>query len=242
MVDPLRFNFVGGSMEMHLVADTRPKAPRVSLEIEAHNVHLGDFLAQVDVDVPPDGELDMDLDLKAAGLSPRELASSLEGDWNLALARGRIRTRLLDLAAVDFGSWLFSESARKGYSDLNCLIARFDIHDGVAKSHKLLLDTPNVLSLGEGIIDLRKETIDIRAEPHPKKKHLIELTTPFSIEGPLASPSVEVSATGTTVRTVGEIILSPVNLLGPLWRLVTDHGEDSKNPCLLLEDGTRGKR
>ncbi len=240
-VDPLRFNFVGGSMEIHLVADTRPKDPKVRLELEAHNVDLGDFLAQVEVDIPLDGELDMDLDLKAAGLSPRALASSLEGDWDLALARGQIRTSLLDLAAVDFGSWLLSDSTRKGYSDLNCLVARFDFHDGVGKIDKLLLDTPNVLSKGEGVINFRDETIEIKADPHPKKKRFIEMTTPFSIEGPLASPSVVVSGTGTTVRTVGEIVLSPVNLLGPLWRLVTDHGEDSNNPCLLLEDRARDK-
>jgi uncharacterized protein involved in outer membrane biogenesis len=201
-VDPLRFNFVGGNMEIHLVADTRPKAPKVRLKLEAHNVDLGDFLAQVDVDIPLDGELDMDLDLKAAGLSPRALASSLEGDWNLALARGQIRSSLLDLAAVDFGSWLFSDSARKGYSDLNCLVARFDFHDGVGKSDKMLLDTPNVLSTGEGVINFRDETIDIKADPHPKKKRFVEMTTPFSIEGPLASPSVEVNTTGSTVRTV----------------------------------------
>jgi uncharacterized protein involved in outer membrane biogenesis len=240
-VDPLRFNFVGGSMEIHLVVDTRPKYPKVRLELEAFNVNLGNFLSQVEVDIPLDGELDMDLDLKAAGLSPRELASSLEGDWDLALARGQIRTSLLHLAAADFGSWLFSDSARKGYSDLNCLVARFDFHDGVGKIDKLLLDTPNVLSTGEGVLNFRDETIEIKADPHPKKKRFIEMTTPFSIEGPLASPSVEVSTTGTAARTFGEIVLSPVNLLGPLWRLVTDHGEDSKNPCLLLDDGARGK-
>ncbi|MCZ6758487.1 MAG: hypothetical protein O7C39_09415, partial [Bacteroidetes bacterium] len=124
-------------------------------------------------------------------------------------------------------------SALKGYSDLNCFIARFDFHDGVGKSESLMLDTANVLSQGEGVIDLRDETIDIKADPRPKKKQLVEITTPFSIEGPLASPSVKVSATGATARTVAEIALSPVRLLGPLWSVVSEQGKDTENPCLL---------
>jgi hypothetical protein len=210
----------------------------VSLKVTADDVDLGDVLAQTEVDVPLDGKLDLLANLKAVGTSPQALSSSLEGNLDLAIERGHIRTSLLDLAAVDLVHWMVSDSARKGYSDLNCLIARFDFHDGVAESKKLiLLDTTNVRALVEGSIDLRDETIDMKVHPHAKKERFIELTTPFEIEGPLASPSVKVSSAGTTARMAEEILLTPINLLGSLLYLVNDHGKDAKNPCLTLQAG-----
>jgi uncharacterized protein involved in outer membrane biogenesis len=239
---PLRFVFVGGRVAAQLVADAQAKDPEMSLRLEADDVDLGDLLAQVRVDGPLDGELDMVLDLKAAGASPRALASSLEGDWDMAISRGHVRTSLLDLAAIDLVHWMISDSARKGYSDLNCLIVRFDFRHGVAESKKLiLLDTTNVLALGEGSIDLRDEIIDIKFKPHAKNRRLIETTIPFAIEGPLASPSVKVSSTRATARMVEDVLLTPVRLLGDLLPFVHDHGKDPNNPCLIRQAATQSR-
>ena len=218
------------------MVDARAKPPKVRLGVKADDVDLGDVLAQLEAKVPLDGELDMLVDLTATGSSPRALAASLQGEWSLAIGRGHIRTSLLDLAAVDFGDWMFSKSARKGFSDLTCFIARFDFHDGLGKSDTLLIDTPKVRVLGKGDIDLRKETIDLKFKPRSKKKHLIDVTTPFAIVGPLASPSVKVSTPGIVARMVGEIVLTPAHLLESLLPVVNDRGKDSGHPCLTLED------
>jgi uncharacterized protein involved in outer membrane biogenesis len=243
-IEPLRFVFVGGHMAAHLVADAQATDPKISLRLEADDVDLGDLLAQVRVDVPLDGELDMVVDLKAAGASPRALASSLEGDWDMAISRGHVRTRLLDLAAVDLVDWMTSDAAWRGYSHLNCFVLRIDYHEGLGQIERQLLDTTNVLATGEGDIDLRQETIDIKVEPHTKKFRLIKLTTPFTIEGPLASPSVkpEGGTTRMVARMIGEVLLAPIHLLGSsLLPLVHDHGKDADNPCLNIEAGTQSR-
>jgi hypothetical protein len=73
----------------------------------------------------------------------------------------------------------------------------------------------------------------IKVDPHAKKTRFIESTTPFSIEGPLASPSIKVK--GVTARMIGEVILAPIHLLGSaLLPFVHDHGKDPKNPCLII--------
>ncbi len=233
-VAPLRFAFVGGYLEIKLLADARPKAPRVNLSLTANDVDLGDFLAQVKVDVPLDGELDIVANLQADGLSPHALASSLDGEMDLAIARGHIRTSLLDLTTTNPVRWLFSQSVRKGYADLNCFVARFELHDGDAESKHVTIDTTNVRAEGKGDINFRDETIDLNFITHSKNRRLIGITTPFEIEGPLASPSVKVSAGGAAARTIGEVIFSPFNLLGSLLPLVNDQGKDNDNPCLRL--------
>jgi uncharacterized protein involved in outer membrane biogenesis/peptidoglycan hydrolase-like protein with peptidoglycan-binding domain len=235
-VDPLSFNFVGGRVDLTLLADANKDPPELHVGLEAADVDLGDFLSQTKVEVPLDGELELLVDLRASGHSPRALASSLEGEFDMAIERGHVLTSLLDLTTSNPATWLFTESARNGYSDLNCLILRFDLQDGVAESQTLLLDTPNVLALGEGRIDLRQEIIDVEVDPQAKRRRLIELSTPFAIRGPLANPSVEVSSGGAAVRMAGQVLLSPLNLLGSLLPFVSDDGMDDDSPCLALQE------
>ncbi len=120
---------------------------------------------------------------------------------------------------------------------MNCLILRLTFRDGVGESQTLVLDTPNIRALGKGRIDLRNEIINIEVSPQAKGKNTMALGTPFAIKGPLANPSVKVSTPGAVVRTVGNVVLSPVNLLDSLLPFVSDHGTDDDNPCLTLQDG-----
>jgi len=237
-VDPLSFNFVGGRIDLTLLVDASGKLPELHLTLAANDVDLGDLLSQTEVDVPLVGEMDLIVDLKATGRSPQALASSLDGEFDLAISRGQVRTSRLRLTTSNPVTWMFTDSARKGYSELNCLILRFDVHEGVAQSQTVLLDTPNALVLGEGYIDFGdRQFIDLRFNPQGKQKRLIAMSTPFGIKGPLMNPSVVVNSAGVNVRTVGEVLLSPVNLLGSLLPFVSDSGKDSDNPCLELQSG-----
>ena len=116
------------------------------------------------------------------------------------------------------------------------MILRFKLQDGLAESQTILLDTPNIRALGKGRIDLRNEIIDIVVIPQAKEKGATAMGTPFAIEGKLVDPSVKVSAAGVAIRTAGEVLLSPVNLLGSLLPFVSDRGTDDDNPCLTLQD------
>ena len=236
-IDPLIFDVGGGRVDLTFLVDARGEVPELHLRLAAAAVDLSDFLSQTDVDVPLGGELNLVVDLKAAGQSPRAMASSLEGEFALAIERGRVRTNQLRLTTTNPVRWLFTESARNGYSDMNCLIMRFNIQDGVADSKILLLDTPNIRALGKGRVDLRNEIINIEVSPKAKTKRLVAMSTPFAIKGPLANPSVKVSTVGASVRTAGEVLFGPVNLLGSLLPIVSDRGKDDDNPCLALQDG-----
>jgi hypothetical protein len=132
--------------------------------------------------------------------------------------------------------WLVARSTRRGYSEIDCFIARFQAADGVADLRTLVLDTPNVIASGEGDIDFARETLDLRFHPSAKHRGMVEFATPFAITGSLASPSVQASAAGATARAFGRVVFSPVNLLGSLLPFVNDRGRDRDNPCLTLSD------
>jgi hypothetical protein len=113
---------------------------------------------------------------------------------------------------------------------------RFDFQEGLATTVKLLLDTSNVRAEGAGDIDFKDEFINIAVIPQAKRRRLIAFSTPFTVEGPLANPTVNVSSTGAATRIVGKTVVSPVNLLGSLVPFVNDRGKDTENHCLTLQD------
>ncbi len=99
----------------------------------------------------------------------------------------------------------------------------------------MVLDTPNVRTLGSGYIDLKNEKIEIEIDPKAKRKRFVKFTTRASIEGPLSNPSVEVSGLGAAGRLVGEIVSAPINILGSFLPFIHDRGKDMDNPCLKLK-------
>ena len=241
-LSPLRFGFVGGHAQADAEVEVRALGlPRWRLRAEADDVQLGDFWRQLETQVPLSGELDLVVDLRARGRSPRDLANSLAGDFSLALQRGQIRTRLFDLTTMNPLRWLVAQSTQRGYSEIDCFIAGFRAFGGVAALRTLVLDTPNVIASGEGNIDFARETLDLRIRPSAKHKRMVEFATPFAIKGSLASPSVQASATGGTARALARVVVSPVNLLGSLLPFVNDRGLDRDNPCLTLSASEAGQ-
>jgi uncharacterized protein involved in outer membrane biogenesis len=241
-LSPLRFAVVGGHAKADAEVDVHAETPRWRLEAETDDLKLGETWRQLDAQVPLSGELDLVVDLRARGRSPRDLADSLSGNLGFALQRGQIRSRLFDLTTMNPLRWLVAQSTGRGYAEINCFTARFQAANGVATLRSLALDTPNVIASGEGYIDFARETLDVRFHPSAKHRGMVEFATPFAIKGSLASPSVEASAAGATARALGRILVSPVNLLGSLLPFVNDRGRDNANPCLTLADPTTGKR
>ena len=235
-IDPLSFSFVGGRVDMSLEVDARPEPPTMKLALSADDVNLGEFISQADANVPLDGDLDLLVDVTAQGGTPHALASSMSGDFDLAASNGRVLDRMINLTAESPLSWAFAKSTRRGYSEMNCIIMRFDVQDGIGEGRHLVMDTPTMLAFGEGYVDLRNETINLRVQPRPKTRRLVGLTTPFTIEGPLADPDVRVSRTSASVRSVGEVVLSPVNLLGSLLPFASRR-RNEQDPCLELAKG-----
>ena len=241
------FDLLEGSAEIDAAVDTSVAPPNITLNASADDLQLGDLLAQFDSDVPIEGELDLKTALQTAGTSLPGLTAALAGEFGMAIERGRINLRSFDLTGANLMQWLFTGAALRSSTDLRCFVARFGIEDGVATSQSLFMDTSLARSTGSGTLNLVDRTIDILVHPRPARAELVRLTTPYRIVGPLSNPSVEISKAGLAGRAVGELALTPFNLLGSLTSLVSDWGRDQKNPCLTwtqsgTADGGRRRR
>ena len=226
------FDLLEGSAELDATLDTRVDPPGVTLGATANDLRLGDILAQLRSDVPIEGELDLQTALRSAGSTLPSLIAALDGEFGMAIERGRINIRYFDLTGANLLRWLFTGGALRSGTDLRCFVARFGIERGVATSQSLFMDTSLARSTGSGTLNLVDQTIDIVVRPQPARAEIVRLTTPYRIVGPLSNPSVDISRVGLAGRALGELALTPFSLLGSLTSLVSDWGRDQENPCL----------
>jgi hypothetical protein len=78
-------------------------------------------------------------------------------------------------------------------TDLNCMVARIGIEDGVASSDKFIVDTQRITIAATGTLDLASEALNLVIAPRPKRTSLVSLTNPVRVTGTLAAPEVAVT-------------------------------------------------
>jgi len=238
-ITPLRLVFEGGNTDINL--DVRATAvPEYRLVVKADEVTLGPLMAQFQGQVPIRGHTNIDLDLKARGHSPHELASSLSGNINLGLENARIPKHYVDLLSVDVFGWVVSKSgATQQHMNLNCLVMTFAVKAGEVESETFISDGPRLSLGGEINMNLGTETLDIVLIPQQKKRFFSSVS-PVKITGPMKDPKVEAIPVKAALQEVGTMallpgVVIPARAIGKLWSLL---GRDDKagEGCANIEE------
>jgi hypothetical protein len=124
-------------------------------------------------------------------------------------------TSLLDLAGLNFPTWLFAGHSKNGEADLICAIAPFSFVNGRGTTRSFVLETRDVQVRGYGFADFGKNAIDMRFRPRPLHPQLIDIVKPFSIKGSLSKPHLHMEG-ATVAKVAAEVITFPLNLIGTL--------------------------
>jgi hypothetical protein len=122
----------------------------------------------------------------------------------------------------------------EGGSDLrlNCIVVRLPIKGGVMNGEAILLDTAAATVSGEGTIDLRDETLDLKVTPEAKQTSLLSLAVPFLIQGTLAEPKVLPDPLGTAVGAA-KIAGLFINPLAAGAAIIVQSETTEENPCVV---------
>jgi hypothetical protein len=137
---------------------------------------------------------------------------------------GGVRTLLGTMLAEKASDW----------TKLNCIAADFRFTNGVGVAQTLLLDTDASTVTGEGQVDLRRESMDLRFTPSAKDITL-NIAVPVEVSGPLRSPSFGVDTVGAAKRlatgVIGGVLFPPAAIAG-----LADLGGDAA-PCMSIAEG-----
>lgn len=225
-VRPMKLVAEGGPTDLDLVIDAR-EMPAISIKLTADDQQLGRWLAQVQDQVPVDGFANYDIVLDARGESPHELAAGLDGHVALAVENVRVPARYVEYLSADVFGWVLGKVDEKDrYSDINCMLASFDINDGIAKSSLLAADGPHLALEGTMTLNLGEETIDAVILPKQKKR-LFATIAPVRLTGDIRDPDVHAIPAKEAAMNIGALVLVPyvaipVTILGRLWEAVDD--------------------
>ena len=225
----------GGTVKVDLVITTRPAPPALRLDVEAHEVDLGQALQATAAAGLVEGRTQFSMALNARGRSPAQLMASLAGETTLLLEDGRTLSKTYHAVAGGITTLLGTLFAkRQDFTAVNCIASHFDIDKGVATSRVLLIDTEYSTVTGKGSIDLAAERIDFTVTPRAKSARL-SVAVPVRVTGPLADPRYQPEPFGTARKVAGllGIVLFPPAALVALGEL----GSGDEHPCLHIAAG-----
>jgi hypothetical protein len=241
-VSPVKLQFEGGPATVDLVIDAKRK-PAFTLRVSGDDLSLGPALAEIQNEVPVEGYVNLQADVSAAGGSAHELASSLDGKISFGLENARVPRKYVEFLAVDVFGWAFNTATRRDpYANLDCVMAAFDIKDGVATSTLLAADGPSLAVAGTASLDLGAETIDMTLLPK-QKQSLFSNLSPVHVKGPLRNPEVTAVPVKAAITSLGPLALMPAlpmvaipAILGEkLWATLKDH-DQREGGCVKLTE------
>ncbi|MBL4615838.1 MAG: AsmA family protein, partial [Magnetovibrio sp.] len=151
------------------------------------------------------GNLSLNLDVNATGMSPAEMVSSLAGNGNLNIndldvkkgGKGSALSGVIGLVAAMNQLSLGTKKKGKGLADL---ALDFDIRDGIANASKMTLSSSMGNGTGSGKIDIAGWDIDIVGNMTVEANLLTTLLSkgrvgrqeiPFSLKGALDNPGIK---------------------------------------------------
>lgn len=110
-----------------------------------------------------------------------------------------------------------------GESQVNCIVGRFDLEEGVVSDDKILIDTTRVRVRGAGSANLRTEVLDFVFRPRAKGLALFRLQNPLRVTGTLTDYRIGIDRRDllpSTLRMLASPIIVPWEwlTLGPLPR------------------------
>ena len=216
----------GGKAKGKIGIDSLASPPSLDLTISADKIGLGEVLRGLEATpVLSGGRTDLRAVLQATGETPHAIMAKLNGETAIVTDKGAIEGTNPDALASDVIHQLSPWNTERD-ADMQCMVSRFVISDGLAKAESLLLDTSRMTVGGHGSINLGNETLDLTLTPRPKDANLLALAIPLDVSGSLLEPAI--------APNKGAIVKGAAGAMGTLGPFVpvVNAGTGGANPCL----------
>ena len=240
---PLVARFANGSLEANVDLDSAKETPSLAVLVKGAGIDYGQLLKDMEIEDGVQGTLDLDIDLRGAGASPRAIAAGLNGRTEIVSNEGVISNQLLKVVGVGLSDVLGPLMGGEEDAKLNCIVSRFNIERGLATSVAMIFDSEAFTITGGGIVDLKTERLELQMDTATREVSIASLAVPFNIGGTLKSPSFTPDPVGTALgaaKVVG-MFMAPPLAIGSLIaeKSVSGSGE---NACVAaLEAAASGQ-
>ena len=222
-----------GKSSLLLKASLEPGQNRSpsSLRVLAERFDLGALVRLRNPASAVGGELNLDLDISSDANSFREPLAGANGYFDFSGHPQNLSSKAVDLWAVNLLSAVVESSVKDGAPEVNCVISRWSLENGVMTARNLAVDTTRIRICVKGEVDFNQQNFKLRASPKAKRPEFFSLSTPLTVSGNFSDfntgTDLGVLSIGTTAV---RFAVSPVTT--PLERLIrNDLPADGSDIC-----------
>jgi len=241
LVDPLKMRFLNGVITSRIHTDTRKTPLSHTIQGNVSKLSLGSLLRQMQLPQLVSGSLNLNFKLALAGNTSSQALNSASGDVSGSIWGGVLETGLLNLSGLNLVSLLMTKPKAAGRTEFVCVVFPLQFKNGRGSTRSFVLETKFVQAVGVGSLDIRKDRIDMRFQPRPKVKEVVEIVSPFTVTGPLNAPHIKLDKGGVARRVVGGTLALPLNLIGSIFTRNRQKEADHK-PCILKKKNQPKRR
>ncbi len=177
------------------------------------------------------GLLTANVQATGAGRSTAQIMGSLNGVASASLQGGTMSHLVTELMGLDVAQSLGVMVRGDRPLPLRCAIIELALHDGVATTRRAVIDNADSTVRLNGRINLRDETLALRATVRPKDVSPLSLRTPLLVTGTLADPRVGVEGGRLTGRVLAALGLAAIAGPAGLLPLLDTGAADQADPC-----------
>lgn len=236
--DSLRFGTASGDISVMLTVNARQEPVRIDsdflfrkLDLARLMEGLSKTLGQQNVSK---GYIGGRAVLSGTGKSLHDMLSTSNGTLGIGMAGGQLSNLVVELVGLDIAEGLGFYLGGDAPTPIRCVIANFDVKDGLATTNTFVIDTKDTNIHGKGTLNFKDEAMNMILRPQPKDVSLVSLRSPISVTGTLKNPSVGVEGSLVRAGAAGALgVLVPFAAIAAL--VETGLGDDS-NCGALLDD------
>lgn len=234
-LDPLVISYLGGTIDSATTIDLSNKTPSLSTTGKVSKLQVGKLLDELALPRMASGTLNAKFDLTGTG-DIKSFAKSASGSITASLWNGNIGTNRIDLTGMDYISWAATRQ-KDDSTRITCAILPMSLKGGLAATSRFIIETENVLLIGEGMVDLNADSVDIAFQPLPKSEKVGAVATQFAVTGPLSAPKISVDPQEIQQRMVSEMFAIPMNMMTQFFDMNSqqEQTQPARKPCTLPE-------
>jgi uncharacterized protein involved in outer membrane biogenesis len=239
---PLKVGIAGGRAEGGVVIDARQERVKTDYDLRLHGFKFEEILRRAGVPGRGDGTINGRIQLVGMGNSIRRSLGNADGQVSAVMEGGHLSSLATELVGLDIAEAVgFAIGGDKTYP-VRCVVADFNVRDGVMDPRALVIDTTDTLIVSRGEISLKREALDLRVEANPKDTSPLTARTPITIGGTFKHPAIGIDPKPLLLKGGLAAVLSAV--LTPVGAALAfiDPGEGEKDSdCrgMITEANTR---
>jgi uncharacterized protein involved in outer membrane biogenesis len=178
------------------------------------------------------GTLNAGIRATGAGRSTAQILGSLNGQADLLLSEGTLSHLATEVLGLDVAQALGVLVRGDRPLPLRCARVELSVRNGLVQTRQAVLDNADSTVRVAAQLNLRDESIALRAVARPKDVSLLSLRAPVTVSGTLANPQLGIDGKRLAGRLLGAAALAAaVGPLAALLPLVDPGDRGAGDPC-----------